>query len=486
MNVHDKNIEPTAEANTTGEECGRADASETGETMVKPVKITPAPTPSIREEGEHEQRPPDRQRATGLVAIALRTGPKVLLPIVVIAAGYATYSGLLATRPDAPVRPKQERTFTVEAVTARSGSHQPTVKLFGSTVAGRQVDIRTLVSGQIIETGKGLREGGQIEAGALLVKIDPFDYRNALSELNAQLAEAKAKIAEFESSLAAGKESLAYARDQLRLAQIDLKRAEPLSRQGVVSQRTVDDRRQILLQREQAADELENNLKVWEARIAQQKAVADRLETAIERATRRLTETELRAPFPAYVTDVAAQVGRMMSSNDKVATLIDQGWIEVRFNLTDDQFGRIVAKEGRLTGRQVLVRWVLGKNTFTYPATIERIGAEISSATGGVEVFARIKSPAEPVPLRPGAFVEVLVPDTTYENVFRLPSTALYGGDTVYAIKDGRLEARKVKVVGGIDEDLLIEGPLEDGDRIMTTRISTPGDGVKVADAGSQ
>jgi RND family efflux transporter MFP subunit len=241
-----------------------------------------------------------------------------------------------------------------------------------------------------------------------------------------------------------------------------------------------------VLQRQQAADQIENNLPVWEARIAQQIAAVSRIDTAIERAQRRLTETELRAPFSAFVTEVGAQVGRLVSSNDKVATLIDRNWIEVRFNLTDEQFGRIVAKEGPLDGRQVEVRWVLGNNTFTYTATIERIGARISSATGGVEVYARIKDPSQPVPLHPGAFVEIDVPDTKFNSAFRLPSTALYSGNTVYVIEKERLIPRKVRVIGGIENDILIEGEISDGDRVMITRISTPGEGVKVTEAKSQ
>lgn len=460
----------------------------------------PARKPALQEvpppqEQKGEASPvvtPDRQRgpdsgrsARHILAASLRIGLKTLLPFAVVAAGYAGYRALVASKPEAPVRPKQELAYAIKSAIVQSGDYQPVMTLFGSTVAGRQVDIRALVSGQIVETSDALREGGQVQAGALLLKIDPIDYRTALAELRAQRAEARAKVSEFESSLAASRQSLAHARDQLKLAEIDLERAEPLAVRGAVSERTVDDRRQILFQRRQSADEIKNNLKIWEARIIQQKAAVTRLETAIERAERRLAETELRAPFSAYVTEVGAQVGRMVGSNDKVATLIDRDWIEARFNLTDDQFGRIVAKEGSLAGREVTVRWVLGSNTFSYSAVIERVGARISSATGGVEVYARIKSPTEPVPLRPGAFVQIDVPDTQYEDVFRLPSTALYSGDRVYAIENERLVTRKVRVVGGIEEDLLLEGDLKDGDRVMLTRISTPGDGVKINEAAT-
>ncbi|MCH9806964.1 MAG: efflux RND transporter periplasmic adaptor subunit [Alphaproteobacteria bacterium] len=408
---------------------------------------------------------------------------KSLLPAIVIVAGYFGYDYLVATKPEPPVRPKQERAFTIQSATVKAATYQPQLTLFGSIVAGRQVDIRALVSGQIIETGETLREGGQVGEGDLLLKIDPIDYSTGLAELRAQLAETQAKVSEFESSLATVKQSLKYSREQLKIAKADLDRAKPLARRRAITERTVDDRRQAMLQRQLAADELENNLKVWEARIRQQQAAALRLENTIERAERRLAETVLTAPFSAYVTEVGAQVGRMVGSNDKVATLIDRNWIEARFNLTDRQFGRIVAKEGTLAGREITVQWKLGQTTFTYPAIVERIAARISSATGGVEVYARVKNPNKPIPLRPGAFVEIKVPDTTFENVFRVPATALYNGTTVFAVKDGRLQPRAVTLAAGIDEDLLVRGELSDGDRILVSRISTPGAGIKVQEA---
>lgn len=476
MNVHDRKIESMTGAQPTARKPALQE--------VPPPEAQEGIT-SPPETQDRQERPKSGPAAGRILAATLRIGLKTLLPFAVVAAGYLGYRALVASKPEAPVRPQQELAYAIKSATVEAGNYQPVMTLFGSTVAGRQVDIRSLVSGQIVETSDGLREGGLVEAGALLLKIDPIDYRTGLTELKAQRAETRAKVSEFEGSLATQRQSLTHALDQLKLAEIDLERAEPLAKRGAVSERTVDDRRQILFQRRQAADEIENNLKVWEARIIQQKAAVTRLDTAIERAERRLAETELRAPFSAYVTEVGAQVGRMVGVNDKVATLIDRDWIEARFNLTDDQFGRIVAKEGKLPGREITVRWVLGSNTFSYPAVIERIGARISSATGGVEVYARIKSPNETVPLRPGAFVEIDVPDMRYDGVFRLPSTALYSGDRVYAIENERLVTRKVRVVGGIDEDLLLEGDLKNGDRVMLTRISTPGDGVKVSEAAT-
>ena len=75
-----------------------------------------------------------------------------------------------------------------------------------------------------------------------------------------------------------------------------------------------------------------------------------------------------------------------------------------------------------------------------------------------------------------------MVADKKFQDVFRLPGTSLYDGDTVYVIEKDRLVARKVKVVGGVGADLLVGGGLKPGERVLATRISTPGDGVLVVE----
>ena len=97
-----------------------------------------------------------------------------------------------------------------------------------------------------------------------------------------------------------------------------------------------------------------------------------------------------------------------------------------------------------------------------------------------VRVYARIEQEAARVPLRPGAFVEVRIPDRVYRGATRLPETALVGGDTVYAVVDGRLEPRPVELLARVGNDVVVSGGIADGERIATTRFPEIGPGVKV------
>ena len=435
---------------------------------------------------EPSASPATAGRQPARVVRVLRGTAKLLMPLLAVGLGYAGYTYLKATKPETPKRAMQERSFNVTTVTARQGDIRPRLILYGTTVSARQVEIRARVSGPVIETSPSLVEGGAIAKGETVLAIDPFDYRNSVADIEAQLAETRARVEELEASIASEKVSLGHARGQVALAEEDLARAEPLAKRGAVTERTVDERRQILLQRRQAADQIANSIAVWEARVTQSRAGAQRLETALERARRRLEETRLVAPFDAYVAEVTTQVGRMISANDKIATLIDRNRIEARFTLTDAQYGRIFSSEGTLQGRKVQVDWLLGPTRFSYEATIERVGARVTSEIGGVEVFARIEDPTSPAPLRPGAFVTVSLDDVLFTGVVQLPASSLYGGDTVYVVEDGRLAARTVALVGASGSDILVRGAVKPGERVLETRISTPGAGVAVKEVSSR
>lgn len=405
---------------------------------------------------------------------------KVVVPVVVLVLGVVSFAGLKATKPDVPQRPVKAQVWPVAAANAQFADFQPKIRLYGHTIAGRRVDLRALTAGEIVEIGPGLRDGGTVKKEELLLKIDPFQYEGALVEAKAGLAEARARSREIEAAIASEQDALARAREQLEIARRDLERAIPLARRGTVSQKTADDRRLVVSEREQSVELRTNNLRVQQARAEQQRAIIEQLEWRVRQADRSLADTVLKAPFDAYVTGVSAEVGRLVSVNDAVATLLDRDWIEVRFTLTNTQYGRIVTHEGGVEGRVVDVLWHVGDSPLRYEAKIERVAAEINAETGGIDVFARIVNPRSPVPIRPGAFVEVQIKDRVYSNVVRLPQTALYGGDTVYVVSDGRLDSRKVALVGASGTDILVRGELAAGEKIMTTRLSQAEPGLRV------
>lgn len=208
---------------------------------------------------------------------------------------------------------------------------------------------------------------------------------------------------------------------------------------------------------------------------------------ACAQAERNLEHTTLVAPFDAYVANASAEVGRLVGANDAVATLIDSTSLDVRFVLTDAEFGRIADDAGTVVGRPVRVTWNAGDQPRVFAATVVRVTPQVDATRGGIEVFARLRDRdlrgASLAP-RPGAFVEIAIEDRLYRDAARIPATALYGTSTVYVVRDERLDAREIVILGRAGSDLLVRGELSQGERILVSRITEIGEGLKVREAG--
>ena len=364
-------------------------------------------------------------------------------------------------------------------------ANRPNLLLYGEVQAARSVELRPLVNGEIIAVNPGLRAGARIETGDVLFEIDPFFFRGALAEARANLAQARALLAETEARIVAESEQLEASETQLRLAESDLERAQSLVSSGTLTEKQVEDRRLIVSQRQQAVSQRRNNKLIEDARREQQIASIDSLTWKVQQAERNLESAVLKAPFTGVVNSENAEPGRWVSSSDVVVSLYDDTALEVRFTLTDAQYGRISADTDPLIGRDIKVVWVVGQSSHEYVGQIDRIAAEIASQRGGVEVVARLDPTSSAVQLRPGAFVEIDVPDRLYANSYRIPETALFDGREVFVVEDGKLSRRLVEIAAFDGEDVIIGSGLESGDEVMTTHLTQADDGVRVRKPGS-
>ena len=411
----------------------------------------------------------------------VRLAAQAVLPAAVLALTYVATSALLEgpDRPPAAPSERAEEVYAVTAVNVTVGANRATLRAFGEVVAGESAELRIASPGEVVEVNDALAVGNLVEKGAALVTIDPFAYEGALREARASLTEAKARLAEADARIAMEEARLASTGEQLALAERDLERAEALGRTGATSDKAVDDRRMIALERRQTREQVGYTLEAERARRAQQAAQVERLAWQVERAERALEDTVLSAPFRGIVREENVAVGRLLATNDLAVSLIRANALDVRFTLSDQRYGRLIAS-GALIGTPVEVVWRIGDVPLVYAAEIERVAADIASDTGGVEVFARMSLTEDgPVP-RPGAFVEVRVPGPLHQDTTRLPVAALYDGDVFVIGEDDRLVERPVTLLTLDRGDAIVRGPLAEGDVVVTTRLSEAGEGLLV------
>ncbi len=355
-----------------------------------------------------------------------RVNPTVLL----LVGTFFIISFLRATKDEPVMLVIEEKSWPVSVIEAQYDDVNPTLALFGEVITSRRSELRALVGGQVIEVGENFKEGAVVKKGELLLKIDDFEYRNSVIEETAKL----------------------------EVMNRDFERADELFKQGSISEQFRDN---ALLEKTQQ-------------------------ELVLSESEKDLRDTELFAPFDGVINDVQATLGKQVSTfNDKIGEIIDIKNMEVRFSISKAQYGRLLEDESAIVGRAIEMKWTVGQRDLIFDAYISRVGAEITSNTGGVNIFANIElDNDQETPLRPGAFVRLRMPDKTYKSVISIPETAVYEDEYIYIIKDQRLK-KAVIVISGYDQSNVLIQPAEDlmiqnGDLIVTNQLREAGEGVKV------
>ena len=416
---------------------------------------------------------------------------KAVVPGIVVLAALASTVYLLRTKPVVEPLDKVEQPWLVSATKVRLGDIRPRLRLYGEIVAGREVELRALVAGEVVAVADTFIDSGSLRQGDMIVAIDDFDYRARFDELTAQIREATARLEEIKARRNSHAAALRRDQEMVELHQRDVERMSALSGRGTVSEKKLDTARMELTKQQRTTEIRQSDLRAETAHIKQQEAVINRLNVGLRRTERDLQRVRLTAPFDGFLADVQAQVGKRLSANDRVARLIDAGRLEARVTLSDGQYGRLVSEDSRrggqnesqngiLIGREVEITWQVGGHQFPYKGRLDRIGAQIDSASGGVQVYIRLEGVDLSKPLRPGAFVTISMPDRTFRGVAQLPESALYDSNTVYIIEGERLKKRQVELVARIGNDVLLRGKIRDGDQVVTTRFAEIGPGQKV------
>ncbi|MBM2576073.1 HlyD family efflux transporter periplasmic adaptor subunit [Jannaschia sp. Os4] len=379
---------------------------------------------------------------------------------------------------DAGGPPAREQVLAATVVTARPATVTPVLTAFGEVRARRVLELRAPVGGRVVELADGFEEGGAVEAGQVLLRIDPADAETALALARADAAGARAEAAEARRGVALAQAELDGARGQVALQEQALDRQRDLLARGVGAAAAVEAAELALSNVAQQVLAREQALAAAEARIDTADLAVERAGLAVAEAERGLADRTLRAEFDGVLSDVSVVRGGLLSPNEQVASLIDPSDLEVSFRLSVAQQARLLDGNGDLTGAPVrAVLDVLGLDV-TAAGTVTREAAAVGEGQTGRLVFAALEGARG---FRPGDFVRVEVEEPALERVVRLPASALSSQDTVLLVgAEERLEEAPVTVLRRQGDDVLVAADGLAGRDVVAARTAALGAGIRV------
>ena len=225
---------------------------------------------------------------------------KLLLPVLVVALALGGAGYLRATRPMVEPEPVVEKVWNVRATEVSFADHQPVLELFGDVVAMRERTLEAPVAGRVVFVAPELVEGGRVEAGTVLVRLDPFTYEATLREREAERRELAANRAEIELTQRAQADLLDFSRQRLEIARREYLRYEQLEGRNVGTQAQLDAAQNRVAIEATAVRQVEREIESLASQLDRLDAQAERLEVALERARRDLDDTIIEAPADGY------------------------------------------------------------------------------------------------------------------------------------------------------------------------------------------
>lgn len=374
--------------------------------------------------------------------------------------------------------PQRERVFAVNVLGAELQTITPVLTAFGQIESVRTLELRAAAGGRVIEIAPDFVEGGRVTEGQLLVRIDPTDAESVLQRVQSDIVDSKAEQREAERAIVLAQDELEAAQEQADLRERAFQRQRDLQDRGVgtaaaveVAELAAAQARQAVLSRRQAVAQAE-------ARIDQSTTRLSRASIAEAEAQRRLDDTLIRADFSGTLADVSVVQGRLVSSNEQLARLIDAEALEVAFRVSTQQFARLLDDTGNLTRSDVTVVLDVFGTNLTATGTLSRAGAAVGDGQTGRLLFATLNSAPG---FRPGDFVTVKIEEPPLEQVARLPASALNAANEVLVLADeDRLEAIAVTLLRRQGDDVLVRARGLQGREVVAERTPLLGEGIKV------
>ncbi|MCA9577892.1 MAG: efflux RND transporter periplasmic adaptor subunit [Polyangiales bacterium] len=370
----------------------------------------------------------------------------LILLVLGMAAGFFTY--MKNTRPEAERVERVDEGILVEVTTVARATHEVRIRAQGTVRPARQVVVIPEVGGRVRWHHEQLVAGGRVRANDTLLRIDARDYRLAVEASTAEV-----NRAELELQMERGRQAVA----QREWASF----GDPEAGESGRALATRDP----------------------QLRTAQVGVVA--ANSSVERARLNLSRTTIRAPFNAMVTTEAVEVGQVVGPQSQLATLVgtDEFWIQVSVPVAS--LASIVVSESE--GSEATVVQDVGGQRVERTGRVVRLLPDLDPNGAMARVIVSIPDPLDgPVPLLLGSFVGVEIDAPPLEDVIEVPRAAVHEGNVVYVMSaDDTLETRRVSVVWGLPDSVMVSTGLDAGDRVIRSQVGTALPGMRLRTAGS-
>jgi len=295
-------------------------------------------------------------------------------------------------------------------------------------------DITPKVQGYLLR--QNYQNGYFVKKGQLLFELDPRQYQADLDKAQATLERTQAQVARFEA---------------------DVARDTPLASQNAIPQKQLD------------TDHA--NLDAAKA-----EALADK--AAIDNAKLNVAWTNVYSPIDGIAGDAKSQVGDLVGTTTKMATVSQVNPIWANFNISESAYLGNAAKISQVIkgGKQsnVSIEYIQANGEgYPHKGRIIQVNREVSTSTGTIQLTAEFPNPDSI--LRPGGFGRVRAQTSDNKDALLVPQPAVIEVQSQYQIvvvtPENRAVFRPIKVGQRVGPNWIVTEGLKPGEKVVVEGI---------------
>jgi len=460
----------------------------------------------------------------------LRNGFRLIAPLAIVAAAMLAFFWMGSQPPPDRKAVEAPAALQVRTLAATAVDHGFEIEADGVVVPLREVTLAAEVGGRVAEKSPACKAGQFVTKGTILFRIDPRDYELDVSRLERELQQAVLTIDEIDEELTQNADSIELGKRQLEIAKREANRLDTLAQGRIVTESAADQAARDELTTTNTLSNLQGQRRVLQKRRNRLEEAQQLASTMLERANLDLARTTITAPVDGMVVDDKVEQESFVAKGTPLVVLEDTSAGEVKTSLRMDEVAQVwggmkdavapaeVDRDASGGGGAALAKgphdlrdagvkvvFTLGDRAYEWDGLLSRQeGRGIDEKTRTLPCRVIVPDPTAvvaldrygaPMPdLPPGApgsllrgmFVEVRVKVDPPVKLVSVPQEVVRPSGDLLVMRDGHLVILRPRPYHlGKGTVVYEEGPsgLVAGDRLVSSLISNPRDGMALAEA---
>jgi multidrug efflux pump subunit AcrA (membrane-fusion protein) len=408
-----------------------------------------------------------------------------VLPLLLLAGAGVFVQQMMQSKPEV-AKEAEEKSYKVNVFEVAHGNYHPEVELFGKVAAPRRHLISSEISGRLLRVD--VKEGQRVLEKQALLSIDPYQARQNLDRKQLEIDAVHADIRQAQQEDKQDRKEMEVLKRILASKQKQLDAFRHMNKLKLLSDEALEQKFQDSANQELTVQRLAAKIENHEARLDRLQVKLKLGQTEVVRLKRNLASTLVTAPFTGQLVGTLPQPGQNVSVGMRLLELLDTGHKEVQTQLPARIYSKLLSPNGEVLPAQGYIQ--VGEQRLRLE--LVRLAGELTAGSAGRTAYFRVLD--QPELVLAGQAVRLKLQLPSLAQVVALPRSALFDETRVYLINEDSRELKKltVEVLGAHQADVetptvLVRGQgLNDGQRLLNTRIANVTSGMKVAIEGEE